>query len=250
MGRRSFITFALAGISLISLSGCDAGPTIEFNFRLTVELETPEGVRTGSSVLKFWGRRRSSNKLDPYADGLGSRYRGEAVAVDLPNGQTLFALLNTEGGGDATRYLFLAFADEVRREKDITKGLELLQRLKGQTRSLPRMEMTLPNGGTEVSAYPFMVTFTDIANPTTIKRVDPADLAASFRAGYKLNSISVTITDDPMSTGLDKRFVWWRRYLDRHFDGSTTASTNLTSDDPTARFSARSFSTEFRRHNI
>ena len=207
--RRAFFIFALAGVSLLVLSGCDAGPTIEFNYRLTVEVETPQGVRSGHSVIKYWGQQRSSNPLDPYKGGLGAHARGEAVAVDLPGGRTLFALLQTETDVDAaTAYPGLAFAAEIRGEADNTKRLQLLQGLKGQTRPLPRTEMTLANGGTEVSAYPMLVMFKDIKDPKSVARVDPDDLPASFGTGYRLKAITVTITDAPMTIGIEKRLGW------------------------------------------
>lgn len=214
MQRRTFFALALSGASLLALSGCDAGPTIEFNYKLKVEVETPDGLRSGYSVLKFWGRKRSSNKLDPYAGGLGAQAHGEAVAVDLPGGQTLFALLRTEGGGDALTYLFLSFADDLRGEQDITKRLQLLQALKGQTRPLPRTETILPNGGTEVSAYPLLVMFKDTTDPITVEQVNPDDLAASFGAGNKLRTISVTVTDEPMTTGIENRLSegFWKSW--------------------------------------
>lgn len=248
IARRRFLALALAGASICALPACDAGPTIEFNYRLTVDIETPDGVRSGYSVIKYWGQQRSSNKLDPYAGGLGAHARGEAVAVDLPGGRTLFALLQTETDVDAaTAYPGLAFADEIRDEADITKRLQLLQSLKGQTRPLPRTEMTLANGGTEVSAYPMLVTFKDIKDPTSVARVDPDDLPASFGAGYQLKSISVTITDEPMTIGIEKRLRWWKTFLNRDFDGSSAAVEDLTANNLSSRLSARSFSSEFSK---
>jgi hypothetical protein len=209
MQRRTFFAFALAGASLLALSGCDAGPTIEFNYKLTVEVDTPEGVRSGHSVIKYWGKQRSSNPLDPYKGGVGAHARGEAVAVDLPGGRTLFALLQTETDVDAaTAYPGIAFAAEIKDEADNTKRLQLLKGLKGQTRPLPRTEMALPNGGTEVSAYPMLVTFKDIKDPKSVERVNSDDLAASFGVGYRLKSITITITDEPITTGIEKRLGW------------------------------------------
>jgi hypothetical protein len=49
------------------------------------------------------------------------------------------------------------------------------------------------------------VTFGDIKDPTSVARVDPDDLAASFGAGVKLKAITVEITDDAVTTGIEKR---------------------------------------------
>ncbi|WP_144243874.1 hypothetical protein [Sphingopyxis sp. MWB1] len=84
-------------VAPLALSGCQPGDPgssrVYFDpirYRLTAEVETPAGVRTGSSVIEtIWDRGLS-----------GATVRGEAVAVDLPNGQTLFVLLRTADNPD------------------------------------------------------------------------------------------------------------------------------------------------------
>jgi hypothetical protein len=49
--------------------------------------------------------------------------------------------------------------------------------------------------------YPLLVTFTDIADPKTVTRVDSANLAATFGPGYALTSITLEITDEPVTEG-------------------------------------------------
>lgn len=80
------------------LTACGIGGedfTPDYRYRLTVEVETPEGLRTGSSVIEVMQRivRPGSH---PSSWAIDRRIRGEAVAVDLPQGQTLFALLRSE----------------------------------------------------------------------------------------------------------------------------------------------------------
>jgi hypothetical protein len=50
-----------------------------------------------------------------------------------------------------------------------------------------------------------LVTFKDIADPTSVVLVDPDDLAASFGAGYRLKAITVQVTDKPVTVGIEKR---------------------------------------------
>ena len=95
-GRRNLLTLA-TGAFLVLLCGCEPGDfgssRVYFEpirYRLTAEVQTPEGVRTGSSVIETtWDRGLS-----------GATVKGEAVAVDLPNGQTLFVLLRTASNPD------------------------------------------------------------------------------------------------------------------------------------------------------
>jgi hypothetical protein len=41
-----------------------------------------------------------------------------------------------------------------------------------------------------------------------VQRVDPANLAASFGPGIRLKRITVEVTDDDVTTGIEKRLRW------------------------------------------
>ena len=53
-----------------------------------------------------------------------------------------------------------------------------------------------------------LVTFADRDDPTSVARVDPDDLAASFGEGVKLRRITVQLTDDPVTSGIEERLGW------------------------------------------
>lgn len=57
--------------------------------------------------------------------------------------------------------------------------------------------------------YPPLVTFTDLADPKTVRRVDPSDLAATFGSGYTLKAITLEITDDKVTEGNVGRILPW-----------------------------------------
>ena len=57
--------------------------------------------------------------------------------------------------------------------------------------------------------YPLLVTFTDIADPKTVKRVDPDDLAATFGPGYRLASVTLEITDEAVTEGRVQSVLGW-----------------------------------------
>ena len=46
-----------------------------------------------------------------------------------------------------------------------------------------------------------METFQDIADPTCVRLVNPADLAASFVTGVWLKSVTLEVTDEAMTEG-------------------------------------------------
>src|SRR3546814_16053908 len=64
---------------------------------MTVEVETPTGVRSGSSVIET---TITKGPRTGQGSGLTATMKGEAVAVDLGSGQTLFALLNGDRQAD------------------------------------------------------------------------------------------------------------------------------------------------------
>ena len=48
---------------------------------------------------------------------------------------------------------------------------------------------------------PLLVTFSDINDPSSVKKVDPYDLESHFGAGVKLKRITLEITDESVSEG-------------------------------------------------
>lgn len=95
--------------------------------------------------------------------------------------------------------------------------------------------------------YPVFVTFGDVDDPKTIEVVDPANLAKSLGPGYRLRRVTVALTDEPMTEGIEKRFRWWNDYKDRYFNGKSTISQDMLDPSPRAQFATRDFSTEYNR---
>ena len=92
---------------------------------------------------------------------------------------------------------------------------------------------------------PYFVRFRNIADPKSVEQVDPDDLAKSFGPGVKLKSLTVQMTDEPVTSGIEKRFLWWRNYLNRHFDGTATVSEDMKDKNFAAHMTSGSFSTEY-----
>lgn len=70
MMKRSDMLWVLAGTAIVLLGGCD-GPTERLRYRLLVEVETPEGPRTGSSVIEV---RAAKNPDWVNSEGRGMRF--------------------------------------------------------------------------------------------------------------------------------------------------------------------------------
>lgn len=139
----------------------------------------------------------SHSWVTPEASGVRGHARGEAVAVELPGGKVLFALLRTEQTSDGAAWFPFRAIKTPKFEGEYS-GVR-------RTRYMERNKLagTLPP-----KDYPMLVTFRDPTDPQTVERVDPDDLAATFGPGVALRRITVQMTDDPVTTGIEKRLGW------------------------------------------
>ena len=195
--RAVFRVTMLTGL-LLSLAGCDM-----FGFRswswhqkLTVTVQTPEELRSGSAVSAAWFQM--TPKWSGVGDSAGasnSSLSGEAVVVDLGGGRYLFALL--KGYNEFTgRLAFFPLPQKPLNKEEDAAVYDQLEALRATT-ELPR------------ELYPLLVTFADINDPASVARVDPDDLAASFGPGYALSSITLAITDEPVTKGPVEAVLGW-----------------------------------------
>ena len=220
----------LAGAAAAVLGGC-GGSSASYRFRMTVEVETPQGLKTGSSVMEV---RLTRGMAIGDSSGVGSSVRGEAVVVDLPDGP-LFVLLQVPDAGpplqaivpDALLGRRSSGPDEVM--ADTAKlGSTWFSEYKAD---LPRHR----DNGCEQSdnGWPLMVRFRDLSDPKSVEKVDPEAIG--------VKRIVVETTSDDVTTGIEKRLGWLSRirggYLHEGFS-SRGAPLGL---DGTA------FSTEIRR---
>ncbi|KWV91262.1 hypothetical protein [Erythrobacter sp. YT30] len=226
-------------VAAVLLAGCSEGSLPEYRYRLTVEVETPEGLKTGSSVIEVSTRVASKNAI--ISPGrMTMRARGEAVAVELPHGRTMFALLRSETQPNWASNVMAQLTPTYRGDGAAKQKVRAILRMQGEY-DLPLYERAGPR---RRHMYPMLVTFGDLDDPTSVEKVDPLDLAATFGEGLTLKRITVQVTDDPVTTGIEKRLAWLREYEATWFDGSSTGSQDLTTDALVAQLSATYFSTE------
>lgn len=169
-------------LAALSLAGCGMfAESWEWNQKLTVEVMTPDGIRSGSAVSYVrW------QEPDPFGN-YGTRYRGEATVVDLGQGRFLFALI-----GEPTKYIALRTFNHSITER----GFAAMARIRG-SRDVPREH------------YPLLMTFTDIGDPTSLRALDPDNLAATFGPGVALTQVRLEITDETMTEGKVERLLAW-----------------------------------------
>ncbi len=237
MNRRAVITMLAAGTAL-ALSGCGLiYPSASLRYRLTVEVETPEGLKTGSSVIET---TINDGPGMGDASGISFELKGEAVAVDLPGRRTLFALLSGVEQASPADYHAYLFTSLLRAGVPTTPPMPRrygqqewatvfrdARRLKPMMVAPPKLDR-YPDRvkKEEMSPYPLLVTFTDIRDPKTVARVDPDDMVKSFGEGVTLRRITLQITNEPVTTGIEKRLGWLGKFPEPRLDSDYKGSFN------------------------
>ena len=226
--RGVFMGLVVGGLAL---SGC--GSTEKYRYKMTVEVETPDGVRSGYAVREIVIRTPPNiPMLGEHRTGVG--VRGEAVAVDVAPGKILFALLTgADGefdfGGRDINFMFKELAP------DKNNAVIELWPDKPVTRRPIIVEPT-----------PMLVTFGDLNNPASFRKVEAVALDKVFGAGVRLKRITVQVTNDPTTARISQRLEWLDRLEKYRTDRSNPFTNTLPNEINGLR---RGNSGEFRGHN-
>ena len=79
--------------SVLFLASCDYFIPSTWNYRITVEIDTPEGIKSGSAVRKVVATLQP--KVTPETKQVSHRVYGEAVVIDLGKRGVVFALIGS-----------------------------------------------------------------------------------------------------------------------------------------------------------
>jgi len=142
-------------------------------YRLTVEVETPEGRKSASGVMAVHPDRSYTRRGQ-------TRTLGDAIFVDLGQGKNLVALL-----AHVDKNLVL----------DDMNYVALRAYLAATGKRVPFSEMSRLTGVVPVKGelIPVLVSFADQAMPGTARVVLPDDAEAVLGKGYRLQGISVEV---------------------------------------------------------
>lgn len=213
--KRKIATWSLVCAGLL-VSAC-GNEMPSYRYKLTVEVETPEGLRTGSGVIEV-RTFRSSDFPGATAGGVNSRIRAEAVAVDLGAQGTLFVLLS--GRDSPTQIGSLAMAALMPRRVDQRGTAEALENNIVALKRISGAALVPPE------SYPTLVRFGDVRNPTSVVEVSAANLSASFGPGVRLRRMMAEITDEDVTTGIESRLPWLSDSPERRLDSAYRGGTN------------------------
>lgn len=193
-------------------------PTTTYRFRITLNVDTPQGLRSGSSVMEV--RNRSYPAWTTLGNNSGqSSLKGEAVFVDLGAGadgkpRNLIALLTLGLRGENPNLYFLpgmAFEPLWKQARGAGGALWEVPKLPLGTRAELRGDL-----------IPTLMTFTNLDDPATARAVRPDNFSQTFGEGFALRSATIEMvsagtwpltllgmTGEPVTTGIEKKLPWW-----------------------------------------
>jgi hypothetical protein len=169
-------------------------------YRLTVEVETPEGVKSASGILSVHPDRG-------YSRHGHTSTRGDAVLVDLGGGKNLIALL--------------AHLDKSLDFDDINYVALRAYKAAGRNplfSDMSRMTGTVP---VTVGLIPVLVSFTDLSDPASARNAPPDDLEAALGKGFHLHGVFAEVVPngvwpldfggplgEPVTRGIEAKLPW------------------------------------------
>jgi hypothetical protein len=192
----------------------------DHRFRMTVEIETPEGLRSGSSVIRITRRDYDWMPLSGLSrTSQNHKVEGEAVFVALPGERHVIALLAHGLTGQDT-------------DRIISLWTEAYLGWEGRWNEAAWTGARPLDGVAQLQTQmiPTLITFTDIADPASAKviyagglrqlerfpgtekyRTEPAvlidEIAATFGPGFAFRRATIEMVPNgtPVTRGIEKR---------------------------------------------
>jgi len=181
-------------------------------FQLTVEVDTPDGPRSGSSVVEV---ERKDGRWPVPGPRHVFRVRGEAVFVDLGPGRNLVAVLaHGESAQDVDQVITLwveAYGHH-RWDEDVWSGR---RKLRGAVELRPPL-------------IPTLVTFADPLDPGSVRLVRPGEFEEAFEPGFRFRraTLEMVPASVPVTDGVIEQRFPWLAWMKTNLAGTRGRSTN------------------------
>lgn len=194
-------------------------------YRLSMTVETPDGVKSTSGVFSVHPDRGSSA-------GGTTTTKGDALFIDLGGGRNVLALLtHGEHGADVEGVNYLAL-------RAFSTG--------GRRVSFSNIGLMTGDAAVTGDLIPVLVSFANINDPNTARVVRPDDLESTLGNGVRLRGLRVEVVPngwwpvdfggalgEPVTRGIEGKLPWWKRQ--DHPAAAALRSAGLT---PPATFAA------------
>ncbi len=209
------LVLIFSGIALVMAADKLKGDKVySWRYKMTVEIETPEGIKTGSSVreviVHFIPNPSAPSGYNNYVD-----MKGEAVVVDLGQKGKFFAVQNYQ---DHARPFYLFDGPPGR----TLEGAAFYSQLRAKADIDPK-------------DYPMFVTFEDMNDPLSVRFVygnnangpnqDPPysfqnNFEKIYGPGYKLKNVTIEMTDEPVIYKIKPLLPWLITVTTGRLDGN------------------------------
>lgn len=182
--------------------------TYSWRYRMTVNIQTPEGMKTASTVRELYFPPADKDIYVPDNKGI---FRGEALAIDLGKRGMVFAIVRDQGNEiiqiNSLLRTVLPFVGEPSRLEDV---LDHYDRLKNVSGEMPPYR------------YPMFIHFRDLGDPQTVQTVyqrKPGSIrdmqsveidrfAEIFGEGVYIKNIIIEMTEDNVQWKLHETLKW------------------------------------------
>ncbi len=188
------------GVGAVAYAMSDVYVSGEWRYKITIAIETPEGIKKGSAVREV-SNSASSIKLGFPESHNSADVRGEAVVIDLGEKGLVFGIISKR----SQRELYEAFPSKA--------GATTVEGIK-HFNSLPIGKKSFIVNNTLT-----LVRFSDITDPKTIeivynnrlqdgkKAVDKLD--EIFGHGVLLSSVEIELTNEDITKGAINNLLPW-----------------------------------------
>lgn len=193
------IRVVAAVLVVILLIGWTRFASASYRYLLTVEVETPGGLRMASVVHEVRARRELLTLPDSASASV--EFRGEALRVDLGDDKAFFVLVQPEERSEET---LVPIANAALDPAYRPGGIGNLKSIRRIARGGSGNEATLPIANSELR----FVRFLDEQQPDTVQSVAPDAMTAAFGEGYRLRSIRIETTDRPVTQRIRSQLPW------------------------------------------
>lgn len=161
------------------LSGCDYVIEKSWNYRITVEIETPEGIKTGSAVRQVRASKNLASLINPQAPAMAYRVIGEAVVIDL-------------GKDGVLLYPFNKYSNSILEAAFPVKTYNLSEKMQFYS-SLKVGTKKINDGG---ASFVWLPSF---ARNEKLQRLDSKDFEKLFGYSIKFKRTIIEITNNPVT---------------------------------------------------
>jgi hypothetical protein len=217
------VLFLSVFCAVLLLSGC-GGRSASYRYKLTLSLNTPDGVKTGFNVVELTyfnvsipmrGTMHTTHGQGIYIDvGPGRRPlialldHIRRVSEACQNGVCNFPLWSEDEPGWIIAKACLSVKEFNEMNNANGRGV-----VDGIARIAQECHQPIPLTPT-VGDLPQLITFLNVNDPASVMAVDPANLAASLGPGVTWRSITIQTTDEPLTKDIDEHLSWVRGYND------------------------------------